>query len=312
MEPPPAGNRPRIQLPGNNRLLSDFAAELGKAVSSANVFKRGSFTVTLNERNDGLALMTAETLRTWVEKYAVCFKRQKANDTETVISYRRTMSHADAEGVLASQQFLAQLRPIERFNAVQLPVVRKTGLIELLRHGYDQESRTFTAGCGVSVVDKMPIEDGRATIDKLLKEFAFADTGRSRAVAVAAMLSAFAAGLLPKNSLRPCFIFLANAEGDGKTLLVKCAVVPVLGFVPVGCKPKDEDEMRKILLAAVIEAKPVLFFDNIKGRLTSESLEGFLTSQEWSGRVLGVSKTFTARTQLRFSSLETAARYRLT
>jgi hypothetical protein len=68
--------------------------------------------------------------------------------------------------------------------------------------------------------------------------------------------------------------------------------VPVLGYVPNGVLPKDEDEMRKVLLSAVIEAKPVLCFDNFKGHLQSESLEGFLTSQDWSGRILGGQATF--------------------
>jgi hypothetical protein len=50
--------------------------------------------------------------------------------------------------------------------------------------------------------------------------------------------------------------------------------------------------MRKCLLSAVMEAKPVLCFDNFKGHLASESLEGFLTSQEWTGRILGGQATF--------------------
>ena len=106
------------------------------------------------------------------------------------------------------------------------------------------------------------------------------------------MVTVFGRGLLPAKSLRPCFIFVANAEGAGKTLLVKCATVPVLGYAPAGTKPKDEDEMRKALLAAVLEARPVIFFDNAKRHITSEALEGFLTTQDYEGRILGQSKSF--------------------
>ena len=287
--------RPTVQLPGNNRLLSDFAAELGKGISKANVFKRGMLTVTLNEQCDGLAVMSPEKMRTWIEQHAVCCKTHRVTDDETVVSYRRTMSRADAEGVLASPQFLEQLRPIERVNSVRLPVLREDGYIKLLPEGYDAESRTLTLASSVVVVDNLPLPQARQILDKLLGEFRFSDNGRSKAVAISAMLSLFAASLLPKNSLRPCFIYLANAEGAGKTLLVKFATVPVLGSVPASCKPRDEEEMRKTLLTAIIEAKPVLFFDNIKGRLASEALEAFITTQEWSGRVLGVSKTFAGR-----------------
>jgi hypothetical protein len=105
-------------------------------------------------------------------------------------------------------------------------------------------------------------------------------------------MTVFGRGLLPPKSLRPCFVFVANAEGAGKTLLVKCATVPVLGYAPAGTKPKDEDEMRKALLAAVMEARPVIFFDNAKRHIASEALEGFLTNQDYEGRILGQTKSF--------------------
>ena len=33
-------DRPRVELPGDNRLLSEFAFELGKVLSSADIFSR--------------------------------------------------------------------------------------------------------------------------------------------------------------------------------------------------------------------------------------------------------------------------------
>jgi hypothetical protein len=108
------------------------------------------------------------------------------------------------------------------------------------------------------------------------------------------MMTIFGRGLLPHDALRPCFVYLANCEGAGKTLLVKTAVVPVLGQAPVGIVPKDEDELRKAIAATVREARSVLFLDNVKGHLSSEALESLLSAQTFSGRVLGVSETFTA------------------
>lgn len=119
------------------------------------------------------------------------------------------------------------------------------------------------------------------------------------ATGISAMISVYAIGVLPPKSIRACFLYLANAEGAGKTLLVKLATVPVAGFAPNSVLPKDEDEMRKCLLSAVMEAKPVLCFDNFKGHLASESLEGFLTSQDWTGRILGGQSTFRGATRKR-------------
>jgi len=43
----------------------------------------------------------------------------------------------------------------------------------------------------------------------------------------------------------------------------------------------------------VREARTVVFLDNLKGRLSSEPLEGFLSAPVWSGRKLGVNESIT-------------------
>jgi hypothetical protein len=283
-------SRPKIQLPGDNRLLSDFARDLGKAIRSANIFQRCGMVFTVDERGDRLVPMTADALRSWLEQYAVCYKL-RSNGGETV-QFRRTMSSADAHGVLSSPQFISQLREISRFNPVRMPVREFGGHIKLLNEGYDEPSKTYTARNSPPVIDGMPVDMAKGIIDEMLAEFVFADNQRSKSVAIAAMLTVFTIGILPAKSIRPCFIYLANAEGAGKTLLVKLATVPVMGHAPNSVLPKDEDEMRKCLLSAVMEAKPVLCFDNFKGHMASESLEGFLTSQDWTGRILGGQSTF--------------------
>ena len=186
---------------------------------------------------------------------------------------------------------MEQLQQIERFNPIRVPVMRGDGNIDLLPEGYDEETKSFTCD-SVPIITEMDVATAREIIDELLGEFEFADVERSKAVAVGAMLTVFGRGLLPPKSLRPCFIFVANAEGAGKTLLVKCATVPVLGYAPAGTKPQDENEMRKALLAAVVEARAVIFLDNAKRHITSEALEGFLTTQDYEGRILGQTKSF--------------------
>jgi len=109
------------------------------------------------------------------------------------------------------------------------------------------------------------------------------------------MMTLFARGLLPPTALRPAFIYLANAPAAGKTLLADCAVVPVFGRAYRHNLPQKEEELEKVLLTAVMEAQPVLFFDNIKKHLSSPCLEGFLTALHWQGRILSVSKTFSGK-----------------
>lgn len=283
--------RPKVQLPGDNYLLSDTAREVGRILAPKDIFARGGLVFTVNDRKDGLTPMTPEILRTWIEDYLVLFKVRKLTGTEETIQFKRTVTQTDAAGILASPQFIEQLQQIERFNPIRVPVMRRDGNIDLLPEGYDEETKSFTCD-SVPVITGMDVGTAKEIIDDILGEFIFADGGRSKAVAVAAMFTVFARGLLPPKSLRPCFIFVANAEGAGKTLLVKCATVPVLGYAPAGTKPRDEDEMRKTLLASVLEAKPVIFFDNAKKHIASAALEGFLTTQDYEGRILGLTKSF--------------------
>lgn len=284
-------HRPKVQLPGDNYLLSDCAREIGKILAPKDIFVRGGLVFTVNDQKDGLTPMTPEILRTWIEDYLVLFKVRKLTGTDETIQFKRTITQTDAAGILASPQFMAELQQIERFNPIRVPVMSRDGWIVLLPEGYDEGSKSFTCD-SVPVITGMDAGDAKEIVDDILAEFVFADGGRSKAVAVAAMLTVFGRGLLPPKSLRPCFVFVANAEGAGKTLLVKCATVPVLGYAPAGTKPKDEDEMRKALLAAVLEARPVIFFDNAKKHITSPALEGFLSAQDYEGRVLGQTKSF--------------------
>jgi hypothetical protein len=140
---------------------------------------------------------------------------------------------------------------------------------------------------------EMSIAAAVETINDLLAEFCFADGERSRAVTIAAMIGLFVNQLLPDKSLRPCFIFAANAEGAGKTLLSEICILPTCGAMPTGCKSSDDDEIRKNLTAAIREARLVVFFDNLKGKLSSPALEAFLSAPIWTDRKLGVNENIT-------------------
>jgi hypothetical protein len=136
----------------------------------------------------------------------------------------------------------------------------------------------------------MPLADALATINDLFGEFVFADEGRSKSVAVAALTGLFCKHVLPRQTLRPCFITVANAEGAGKSMLATVATLPALGNMPAGSKADDENEIIKMLVTTVKEARPILFYDNLKGHLSSAALEAFLTAPSFEGRKLGVNE----------------------
>ncbi len=281
--------KPKVELPGNDRLLSAFAIELAEILKHHGVYQRGGIAFIVNRQQDGLVPITPQMLRTLVEEHLVCYRITTIGEAE--LSLNRTMTESDAKGVLSSQQFIDRLPKLEKIATARLPVIRSNETIELLPPGYDRESLTLTIPqCTYN--ELMPLSGAKKVLDDLLSEFPFADGGRSKAVGVAAMISLFGSGLLPKGALRPVFIYLGNAEGAGKTMLAKCAVSPAHGFVDTEGAPKDKVEIAKELLTAVIEARSYILLDNCKGHLDSPQLEAFVTSVRWKGRILGVSKSF--------------------
>lgn len=285
--------RPKVMLPGDNRELGQFAKDIGGIVSQRDLFRRDTAPVVVNADKQRLDSVTPESLRTWVETHLVCFKDKMLGqgDSSHTIQIVKTMNVDTARGTLAAWQFWGQLPEIERLNQTRLPVMCRDGRIELMRPGYFGEQRVFTLEeDGISYDETMTMAEGKAIIDDLMSEFPFKDD-RSKAVAVAAMLTMFGAGMLPKRSLRPGIVYTANSTGAGKTLAAKMAIVPSTGGAQTRSFPRKE-EAKKVLDVVAMEAENYVLFDNIRGQIGGEEIEAFITATEWSGRVLGESTKF--------------------
>jgi hypothetical protein len=59
---------------------------------------------------------------------------------------------------------------------------------------------------------------------------------------------------------------------------------PVVTIIP---ECRDEEELRKRLVAALREGRLVILLDNIRGQFGSAALEAFLTSELYSDREFG-------------------------
>ena len=208
-----------------------------------------------------------------------------------VISFNRSIPKEEADTILQSEHLTKHLARIRAVNNVRLPVQRSSGHIELLPEGYDHESMIYTMPGGPQISD-IGAELARNALLELLEEFCFieGDEKRAKAVAIAAMLTLFDFGILPQDVLRPAFLYTANAEGSGKTLLAKLAIIPRTGVSPTGPWPEKDDEIEKRVFANTLAGSSVLFFDNAKRHIASASLESAITTPTISGRVLGLSK----------------------
>jgi phage/plasmid primase-like uncharacterized protein len=168
--------------------------------------------------------------------------------------------------------------------------------------GYDDVSGVYglVGGCYPSVSELVSRDDAinaLVVLHDLLKEFDF-DTPDDASAAISLLISS-----LLRPVMRTCPMFLINAAtyGSGKTALAQVAAIIATGkkadATPWTSKP---EELEKRLLSLSLAGLPVAFFDNLMGDLHDESgaFAAFLTSEYYSGRVLGESRMIGAKTKM--------------
>ena len=291
--------RPGVRLPAVNNPLSAFAWQLADLLYEKPLFTRSGFCVKLDTEKRGMVLFKDQVLRTFIEEtttpHIVAVKEDKKG-VKTVTLLPHTANAEQARGVLACNRFLRGLRPLSRVLPCRLPIMRKDGRIELPGAGYDAETRTWIMNDPEASYDSTPtpLPAAVAFFEDLLGEFPFAeDGGRSKAVAIAAILSVYCTALIPTDATKPAFLYVANSEGSGKTTLAKLAALTAQsGDAPVEAAPTSEEEWAKKLLGIVISGRRVVLLDNLKGLLSSAALEAYCTSPTFAGRVLGRNDEF--------------------
>lgn len=123
-------------------------------------------------------------------------------------------------------------------------------------------------------------------VDKLLGEVAFADNA-SRAHAVAQMLLPLVRRMI--NECTPLHLWDAPTQSTGKSYGAEVCIAPFDNPEPMD-EIAEEAEWSKALLATFVEGRMFRFIDNIKGKLSSQSLASYITSPSKTGRVLGLSR----------------------
>lgn len=282
--------RPKIRLLGDDRELKFFAEEIGATLRGQEFYRRDRALVGVNREKARLEPITPQAFRSLTQRHIVFFKeknQEAADGKQTTIQIVKTMIVDTARAVMESWDFLDCLPEIERVNPIRLPYMRSDSSIGLAPMGYHDETHTYTLDGGVVYDESMTVERALEVLSvELLGEMPFHDDGRSKAVQLAAMLTVFAIGLVPKRASRPGFVFTANDSDAGKTLAAKMAIIPIHGKVSPRGLPRKE-EMRKVLDQIAMEAAPVILFDNVKGVLGGEDIEAFMSAALWQGRILG-------------------------
>jgi hypothetical protein len=104
--------------------------------------------------------------------------------------------------------------------------------------------------------------------------------------------------MLPDGANRMGFIYNANSQRSGKTLLAKLAIMAVCGVFKAQPWKGNEDDLNKVLDSEMLAGSLYICFDNVRGYMGSQTLEGLMTAPQWTGRVLGKTQMFTAENHM--------------
>lgn len=139
-----ATGKPKVRLPGEGRLVADFAREVGAVMATNGVYLRDAQPVVIDPVTRRMVELDADLMRTYAEKNLVCVKMKKVDDE--VVPVPMTMGRETAKAVLSSHEFTTQQRVVRAVTEVPLPVLRADGGLELLGTGYDVESKVLVLG----------------------------------------------------------------------------------------------------------------------------------------------------------------------
>ena len=286
-----------IDVPGAERLVPQInldaqtirvVEQLGGLLSRCDVFARGDECVTVE--NGEIKPVSPARFCTLIERYVTCIK-YGAQGPRVV-----TMGVELAVKILQSLDFIRLLPPLEGVVTVSLPVRRADGRIEWLAKGYDRESRVWCEDA-IKYPREMPVGEAMHYLWGLFGEYPWAREGgedaswlfgnRNFCAQLAAMLSTYSRLLLPAGSPRPMFIWVANQQGSGKSVLAEASIAHVCGDVAASDVPTEKRDMEQLLASTAQALSPYLLLDDAPQFVISNALNRFVTAQRHRGRILG-------------------------
>jgi len=180
---------------------------------------------------------------------------------------------------------------------VQSPPIRPDGEI-VTEPGYDPVTRTLYApedGFSLGPVPEEPTdEDIRSAVETILEmfcDFPFVqdEHDANRANAIAALITAVVRPII--DGPVPLYIVTKPVMGSGASLLQKVIAAAATGVEPVVVPtPATREEWEKRIFSLLLQGRPAVILDNVEGTLSSEALAVVLTTQQFTGRVLGQSR----------------------
>ncbi|MFT3992155.1 MAG: hypothetical protein QM680_12170 [Luteolibacter sp.] len=296
---------PVIPAVNLNRAVSEIAHETGMNLKTSGLYLYGNRLVTITEEGKDEE-MDVDTFRTWIDQFQLNYSKHKMVASEDGGQkkgppIKTTMKRDVASVLLKSGEFRGHLPEIKRILPMRLPVfcTKEDGMtgVRLLDEGYDFESKVYTHSAGVVAELDWTVERAKKYLEDLLKDFPFADVGRSLSVQISGMMTIYCQLLFPELDRWPMIYFNANNPGSGKSRLAEIMIYPVYGEVDM-IAFAENDEFVKRLDSWAQKGIAYCFIDDVSGLVKSNELNRWLTSPRWSGRLMHSQKMFSVINQL--------------
>jgi len=322
-------NKPKIRLPKEGILQSEFCEDIGNVLKTKNTifYRRDSKDIVevakiqtegeSKERGNGFVVVTPNRFITLAEKYCTpivskCHstKDEQGNKTEKKFyDVKKSMNSAIAIIVLTSEVFQTKLPEIKRIFTIPIPIMYNDELT-FPKKGYDERFQSWLLNDAPDMTNpEMPLKEAKELIEKMLLEFCF-ENEQDKINAISALLTPYLRGLFPSfNTRTPVFFYLANRERAGKDYLAGITGIIFEGEAleesPISNSEKSAfstaEELRKKILSAFIAGKKRMHFANNKGHIDNATFEGAITNPIFSDRLLGKSEILSFDNEMDFS-----------
>lgn len=205
---------------------------------------------------------------------------------------------------LVKDVLASRVIPLPRLHrVVTVPVFAPDGSL-LTTPGYNKASgviyappRGYTSLPVPDVITPAHLDKAKELVEEILQDFPFSANASGDSAdhnnAVALLLLPFARDLI--DGPTPFHLIEASMPGSGKGLLASALLYPGLGKIIGEPQPSEDDELKKLITAKIIECAPLIYLDNINHPLTSGEFCAALTMDIWGDRILGRSATANAK-----------------
>lgn len=324
--------RPFVRLPGEGRLVSEFAAEVGDLIGSRNIwFDRTSQVVAVRVTRElaarpavkekepegqkrsryvewtGFVPVDKHAAITTAERYINpgVLRRDGDGDEDDAawVEIRKSMSVPVAQTLLESPQLRERLPKLERIFHVPIPLIDPdSGELTLPLNGYDRRFNSYLVSGAPEIRKDVSPAEAIRSLRLILDDFCFVGD-QDLVHAIAALLTPFCRGLYPRQTARtPVFFFHGNRPRTGKDYLAGCVSILYEGRTNED-PPLDRDsaELRKKITSAMIGGRRRMHFANCSGVIKNPVLEQVVTNERWNDRVLGGNSEVTIPNEMEFS-----------